>query len=162
MFWQSESLPRTQNQTPVSAKRRAQKAEKKKPVPLKYDTVDTADMVELNTNNRFIIEINGQIFNPDPHCVCGMVHDAWHRLVVDMYEPTTVCLPLILETSAEKNVRYTINKNILGPDNEVLYTTTYRACTVVDWEESPLSYHDCSPRIFRITFDYTGHTHETK
>lgn len=118
------------------------------------NTLSSCLRYEPNRNNRFAIGISSKILGIQEWWVRTLKHDNYHRMVMDVVEITSVCLPKLLDDAIEKKEEFNIVKTIMDITGCKCYSVEYSGCTVFDYEESPLDYKDDNIRTFRIIFDY--------
>ena len=136
---------------------------KSKPSKVKYNVdMDKLGQCDYNRNNGFLIEINSQLFNPDPWLVRNFSSNSGtsNELFIEIAEPNTLCIQALLDLSMKNDVRYTIRKKILSARLDVLYTVIYNECKVCNYVESALDYRNDGIRTYKISFNYNEHEYE--
>lgn len=130
---------------------------------VKYNVdMDKLGQCDYNRNNGFLIEINSQLFNPDPWLVRNFSSNSGtsNELFIEIAEPNTLCIQALLDLSMKNDVRYTIRKKILSARLDVLYTVIYNECKVCNYVESALDYRNDGIRTYKISFNYNEHEYE--
>jgi hypothetical protein len=116
--------------------------------------------LEPTRNNRFIIKIESPIINMAKEMIRMFYDDRErHELTINVneYIHKGECMPMILDECIDHSVEFTIDKTIVDPAGEGLYTVRYYNCKIMKYSESPLSYDDDSLRNFYLTFGYKSY-----